>query len=132
MSRQKALRLFSAFVLLATPCLAAQQQKSPAKKPKLAPITASNYQWTTYKNGWAELSFSLRNNTKSEVQKVKYRVIFYRRNGEPIHFEDGDVLGGIPPGLAVQETKTIMEGGLNLYHSTAKLRVEIISYDGGE
>jgi hypothetical protein len=60
---------------------------------------------------------------------VKYRVIFYGRSGDPIHYEDGEVLGSIPAGLAVQETIKIMDGGLNLFHSTARMRVQILSYD---
>lgn len=104
------------------------QQKLPtSKKP---PITASNYRWTTYQNGWVDLSCSLHNNTKNDVHKVNYRVIFYGSNGEPIHFEEGWA-GRIPAGLAVMETVTLMDGGLNIYHSTARLRVEVLSYEGG-
>jgi hypothetical protein len=88
-------------------CLSAQQQPaanpkwvpaSPKSKPtpKPTPISAYNFRWTTYQNGWAELSFSLRNNLKTDVKNVKFRVIFFGRDGEPIHYAAAEVLGTIP------------------------------------
>jgi hypothetical protein len=114
--------LFCCFVI----SVGAQQKRPVAKKD---PITGGNFRWTTYTNGSADLSYSLRNNTKNEVTKVNCRVIFYGAGGEPVHYEDGYV-ASIPAGLAVMETVNIFSGGTNLYHSTVRIRVEILSYEG--
>src|ERR1700687_1354574 len=97
----------------------AGQQKSSAKK---ATITGGGFRWTTYTNGSADLSYSLRNNAKTEVTKVNCRVIFYGSGGEPVHFEDGYV-DHIPAGLAVMQTVNLYQGGTTLYHSTVRMRV---------
>ncbi len=107
-------------------CVLAQQKPVPSTKKA---ITASNFRWTTYQNGWADLSYSLRNNTKTDVTKVTYRVIFSDQSGQPIHFENG-YTGSIPAGLAVMETVKLTDGGLNIYHATAHLRVDVLSYEG--
>ena len=109
-------------------CVFAQKKPVPVAKKA---ITASNFRWTTYQNGWVDLSYSLRNNTKADVTKVTYRVIFSDQSGQPIHFEDG-LAGNIPAGLAVMETVKLMDGGLNIYHATAHLRVDVLSYEGPE
>jgi hypothetical protein len=115
--------------LLTTCCLTVlAQQKVPAAKKAIA---ASNFRWTTYQNGWVDLSYSLRNNTKTDVTKVVYRVIFSDQSGQPIHFEDG-YAGNIPAGLAVMETVRLMDGGLNIYHATGHLRVDVLSYEEGQ
>ena|ERR1700676_2988246 len=117
--------------LLITCCFTfvlAQQKPVPVAKKA---ITASNFRFTTYQNGWADLSYSLRNNTKTDVTKVVYRVIFSDQSGQPIHFEDG-YAGNIPAELAVMETVRLTDGGLNIYHATAHLRVDVLSYDGGQ
>ena len=106
-----------------------QQHTQNGKGAKSA-VTASNFRWTTYTNGWADLSYSLRNNTDVDIHNVKYRVIFYGAKGEPIHYEEPyQGAREIPAHLAVTETVTLMEGGLNIYHSTVSLRVQILSYD---
>jgi hypothetical protein len=116
-------------VVAATTLCAAQTAKQPETKPKLEPITGFNFKWTTYQNGWADLSFSLRNNTRNDVKNVNFRVVFYNAGGEPIHFEEDSASDTIPPGLAVQKTIRIYEGGLNLYHSAARMRVVVLSID---
>jgi hypothetical protein len=124
-------------ILAGATCLSAQQPNPrwvptvPKSKPihKPIPISAYNFRWTTYDNGWAELSFALRNNTKTDVKNVKLRVIFFGRDGEPIHYQEAEVLETIPTGLAVQKTINVMEGGLNLFHSTAQTKVKILSFD---
>ena len=92
--------------LLVCSCLASGGQQKPPSK-QAAPITAYNYQWTTFQNGSADLSFSVRNNTKSVVKDVKYRLVFLDRNGNPIHYEERAVYQ-IEPGLAVMETVNIV------------------------
>jgi hypothetical protein len=65
-----------------------------------------------------------------DVHNVKYRVVFYGANGEPIHYEEPyEGASEIPAHLAVTETVRLMEGGLNIYHSTVRLRIQILSYD---
>jgi len=76
----------------------------------------------------ADLSFSVRNNTKTVIKNVKYRLVFLDRSGNPVHYDERAV-NEIEPGLAVMETVNIYEGGLNLRNSTAHFRFQILSYD---
>lgn len=129
MSQTKAV-LLAILILAVTACWTPAFGQEKKQQTPRSPITASNYRWTTYTNGWAELSYSLKNNTRFKVKNVKHRVVLYGRSGEPIHYEEPyDTTFEIAPGLAVTRTIHIMEGGLNIYHSTASIRVEILAYD---
>jgi integrase len=85
---------------------AANAQAKPAPKEKTPSITAYDYRWTTFQNGFADVSFAVRNRTTKDVTKVTFRLIFYDGNGEPIHYEDC-YEGLIPAGLAVQPTVSL-------------------------
>lgn len=112
---------FFVLLLIATSALA-------QKKPSIDPITSLNLRWTTYQNGWADLSFSLHNNTQEDVKNVKYRIVFYDRNREPIHYEDGTIQE-IPAKLSVQRVHKILLGGVSLKESTASIKVVIRSFE---
>ena len=108
--------------------ISAQQTQQRKTAKSSLPIVAYNYQWTTFQNGSADLSFSVRNNTKALVSNVKYRLVFLDRNGDPINYEEGTI-AEIEPGLAVMETKNIFSGGLNLRNSTARFRFDVLSHE---
>jgi hypothetical protein len=95
------------FLFLTSAALA--QRTTPKTKPR-PPVSGLNFRNTTYRNGWCDITFSLRNNTDQDLTKVKYRLVFYNKDREAIHYRDG-VSGEIPAGLAVQQKLMLMNDG---------------------
>jgi hypothetical protein len=112
-----------------------QSQSSAPKKAKPAksePFVTSNYFWSWYTNGLTEFSFSLKNRSGNDVKKVRFRVIFYDRQGNQIHFQDSETpaYSVIPNGMTERESVALdIATGSSVRHLSASQKVEILGFE---
>ncbi len=107
--------------------------------PNSRAIVATHILWLTGGN----FSFSLKNNLATPVTDIRCLVIFYDRNGQPIHFEDLSIIetekwqdGGIiyyggekamvvPPGLAKRYKSAVSE---DIRYLTSKVEFRVLDF----
>ena len=121
------------FVLMSV--MVCAQAHAPTRKNKPTPKSAfasSNYVWTWYENGLTRFTFSLKNQSGNDVKDVSFRVLFFDRNGNQVHFEESSTGADdiIPNGLTRRESVTLdMDTGLSVRKVSTLQRVEILGLE---
>ena len=125
-------RLATFFLLIST--VACAQAGAQARKSKPVPKPAfvcSNYVWTWYGNGLTKFTFSIKNQSGSDVKDIYFRVLFFDRNGTQVHFEESNTGSDVlPNGLTKRESVTLdIDTGLSVRKISTSQKVEILSFE---
>jgi hypothetical protein len=114
---------------------AAQTQDTariPGRSSKTPPIPAfvcSNYFWTWFQNGSTTFTFSMKNQSGHDVKTVRYRVLFFDRQGNQIDFAEGTT-GPIPNGLAHRESVDLnFDTGMSTRKISTYQKIEILGFE---
>jgi len=121
-------------VVLALAIAAAPQdvKHSPirnSKPPQKIPFVCSNYVWTWFQNGLTTFTFSMKNQSGQDVKSVRYRVLFFDRQGKQIDFAEGST-GPIPNGLAHRESVELnFDTGMSTRKISTYQKIEILDFE---
>ena len=121
-----------AVLLFMSTAIFAQKHNTPAMQPSKtvskAPFVPSHFYWSWYQNGLTSFSFSLKNQSGSDVKWVKYRVLFFDRSGNQIEFVEG-LSGPLPNGLAQRQSVDLgVDTGMSTRKLSVSQKVEILDF----
>ncbi len=119
------------FLLFSTVMYAQVRGSTLTPKNKTVPKPAfvcSNYVWSWYQNGLTTFTFSMKNQSGHDVKRVRYRVLFFDRQGSQIDFAESQT-EGIPNGLAQRESVTLdFDTGMSTRKLSSSQKVEILDF----
>ena len=118
--------IFAIVFLLFAGVVQAQKPHKPAATKPRDPVAGTNYQWRHDSHGQNYLSFSVRNDLDIDLVSVKYRIIFYDKNREPVDYLDGEVQR-IPAGLAVHQEQLVPGATFDRWKDDGSFRLIITS-----
>jgi hypothetical protein len=129
-SRKLALSLMFA---LATAAWPQDVKRTPTRKaPSRPTFVCSNYVWTWRGNGFTTFTFSMKNQSGHDVKSVRYRVLFFDRQGNQIDFAEART-GPIPNGLAHRESVDLdLDTGLSTRKLSSYQKVEVLDLEQDE
>jgi hypothetical protein len=120
------------FLLTTQPLIAqdvpTQSAVNKAKAAIKSAFPTSSYSWKWFTNGYTEFSFSLKNQSGTDVRGVHYRVIFFDRQGNQLDFEDGVCTELIPKGLAKRQLVSLTDGA-SVRSLAGSEKIEILSFE---
>ncbi|MCI0624172.1 MAG: S1C family serine protease [Acidobacteria bacterium] len=70
-------------------------------------VVGGQFLWKSESNEDGTYTFSLRNQLRESVEDVRCQIVFYDRNGSPIHVDTVRYAGIIPGGLAVRMPSSV-------------------------
>jgi hypothetical protein len=118
-----ALMLFA----ISTSLCAQARKKKPAPKP---PFVCSSFFWTWYENGLTNLSFSIKNQSGTDLKNVEFRVLFFDRFGKQVHFQESNTRDVIPTGMTERASITLdLDTGLSVRKISTTQKVEILNFE---
>ena len=64
------------------------------------------------------------------MNKVRFRVTFFDRQGNQLHFEESETSAVIPNGMTKRESVTLdLDTGVSVRHLSASEKIEILSFN---
>jgi hypothetical protein len=102
---------------------------SGSGEPYAEGVIAVNFKWTT---GWGDYIFTLRNKLRDPVKNIIYVVIFYGKDGEPVHSElsqyRNPILGSLAKTLLTGYTGDAPHVGTQIQELTKRVEVRVLDF----